>query len=445
MYDSVYSDWFYMMPEELMIAKNLSEVMNLFAPNEPLQGRALTEFYVARPKGQIEPMRIFLEDHAEPVKILFTGHRGSGKSTELNKLASLMGSKFLAVQFSVRRVLDPLNVTYTDLLLSMAVRLFREVTDQRILNRRRRALVGDGLLDDVYRWFTQEIILEKIVEPKADAGLSANVNLLFVKLEGKVSTEAVTRRTIRERIEHRVSELVAKMDRVVAEVQRNSGRRVLIIVEDIDKLDLEAAKTLFLRHAVSLNAPQAHIIYTFPVALRNDNDWTHIKNSFSNRFVLPNIRLRNFEGAPNAGGIAVMRDMVLNRMDASLILSDALDLAVAMSGGLPFTLMELIQNAALSARIQKKSVIDLESVEEAVTEIRSDFQGMLEPAHYLTLRQYRQTRWLENEEAVREVLHNLSLLEYANDRRWCDVHPIVVPLLDQEEASRQELKRLATP
>ena len=56
-----------------MIATNLTEVMNVFVHNEPLQGRGLAEFYVARPKGQIEPMRIFLEDQHEPVKILFTG------------------------------------------------------------------------------------------------------------------------------------------------------------------------------------------------------------------------------------------------------------------------------------------------------------------------------------------------------------------------------------
>lgn len=419
-----------------MIATNLTQAMNVFVHNEPLQGRDLVDFYVARPRGQIEPMRIFLEDQREPVKILFTGHRGSGKSTELNKLISALGARFFTVQFSVRRVLDPLDVTYTDLLLSMAIRLFRQVTDQRLLSRRRRALLGDALLDDVYRWFTQEIVLEKIIEPQVDAGLSANVNLLFVKLEGKVSTEAVTRRTIRERLEHRLSELITKMDQVVAEVQRRTDHRVLIVVEDVDKLDLEAAKDLFLRHATSLKAPQAHIIYTFPVALRYDNDWTQINNSFSNRFILPNIRLRNFDGSPNADGAAVMQRLVLSRMDASLILPDALDLAVNMSGGLPFTLVRLIQNAALFARTQGKPVIDRASLEDAVTEVRSDFQAMLEPGHYVTLRQYRQTRWLENEESVREVLHNLSLLEYANDQRWCDVHPIVDPLLDQEQASR---------
>ena len=167
------------------------------------------------------------------------------------------------------------------------------------------------------------------------------------------------------------------MDQVVAEVQRRTDHRVLIVVEDVDKLDLEAAKDLFLRHATSLKAPQAHIIYTFPVALRYDNDWTQINNSFSNRFILPNIRLRNFDGSPNADGAAVMQRLVLSRMDASLILPDALDLAVNMSGGLPFTLVRLIQNAALFARTQGKPVIDRASLEDAVTEVRSDFQAML--------------------------------------------------------------------
>ncbi len=232
------------------------------------------------------------------------------------------------MQFSVRRVLDPLNVTSTDLLLSMAIRLFREVTDQSLISRRRRALIGDALLDDVYRWFTQEIILEKIIEPQVEIGRSANVNLLFAKLEGKVATEAATRRTIRERLEYRVSELVGKMDQVIAEAQKETDRRVLIVVGDIDKLDLEAARSLFVLHATSLNAPQAYIVYTFPVALRNDSNWNHIKGSCSNRLILPNIRLRDFNGRPDDEGSEVMRRLVLNRMEPSLILSDALDLAV---------------------------------------------------------------------------------------------------------------------
>jgi hypothetical protein len=134
----------------------------------------------------------------------------------------------------------------------------------------------------------------------------------------------------------------------------------------------------------------------------------------------------------------MLRRIAINRMDASLILSDALNLAVAMSGGLPLTLVQLIQSAANLALSRGQKVIDESSVQAAITEIHNDYQALLEPRHYQTLRRYHQSKWLVNEDEVREVLHNLSLLEYANDERWCDVHPIVLPLLEREEASRRQ-------
>jgi hypothetical protein len=69
-----------------------------------------------------------------------------------------------------------------DLLLALAIKLFQQATDARLLSRRTRGLVGDDLLDDVYRWFTREVIQEKIFEPKAEAGAAVNLNLLAVKL-----------------------------------------------------------------------------------------------------------------------------------------------------------------------------------------------------------------------------------------------------------------------
>jgi thymidylate kinase len=419
-----------------MIATNLGQVLNVFNPQQPLEGAALEQYYVTRPNSELEPMRIYLERQREPVKVLFTGHRGSGKSTELNKLATLLRNSFFVVHFSITRALNLSDLTYTDLLLAIAMRLFSQATTGEAIGRRKRKVIGDVLLDDVYRWFTQEIVIEKTFEPKADASLVANVNLLLLKLEGKVSAEAVTRRQVRERVEHRLSDLLDKMNQVIAEITKNTGRRVLIIVEDIDKLDLARARDLFLNTAYALTAPKAHIIYSFPVALRYDNDFSQIRTSFAHRFILPNVRVYHRDGTPDAVGQAMLQQVVLSRMDAALIEPPALDLAVTMSGGLLVTLVQLVQNAALRALSAGQATIDLVHIQGAVTEIRHDYQALLEPRHYITLRDYHQRKWLENEDAVREVLHNLSLLEYANDERWCDVHPIVLPLLASEEASR---------
>ena len=74
-------------------------------------------------------------------------------------------------------------------------------------------------------------------------------------------------------VERRLSELLDRMNEVLDDITRNARRRILIIVEDIDKLDLATARELFQDHAISLTTPRAHIIYTFPIALRNMNDF----------------------------------------------------------------------------------------------------------------------------------------------------------------------------
>lgn len=412
-----------------MIAQNLADTLNVFDPG-PLEGSQLDAYYVERPMSQLNEMRVYLEDIRNPIKVLFTGHRGSGKSTELNKLAALLRGRFFIVRVKAIEVINAADLTYVDILLAMALRLFQQATDARALSRRRRELIGDALLEDVYRWFSQEIVAEKISQPIPDTELTASVNLAMVKLEGRISREAPTRRVVRERVEHRLSELLDRMNDVLDEIARNARQRVLIMVEDIDKLDLATARDLFQDHAISLTTPRAHIIYSFPIALRNMNDFPQIRSNFAQRFILPNIRVHHRDGTDDEVGKDLLRELVWRRMDRSLIDAAALDMAVEMSGGLPRTLVLLVRSAAASARSQGLESIGLPNMEKAVTELRDDYQAVLTPEHYETLRRYRKQA-LMNEDAVREVLHNLSLLEYANDERWCDVHPIVEQLLQR--------------
>ncbi len=412
-----------------MIAQNLADTLNVFDPG-PLEGSELDTYYVERPMSQLNEMRVYLEDIRNPIKVLFTGHRGSGKSTELNKLAALLPTRFFIVRFSAVEVINAADLTYVDVILAMALRLFRQATDAKILSSRRRELIGNTLLEDVFRWFSQEIVAEQVSQPVPETELSASVNLAMVKLEGRISREAPTRRVVRERVERRLSELLDRMNEVLDDITRNARRRILIIVEDIDKLDLATARELFQDHAISLTTPRAHIIYTFPIALRNMNDFPQIRNNFAQRFVLPNIRIHHRDGSVDGDGRGLLRKLVRQRMDPSLIEPEALDLAVEMSGGLPRTLVLLIRGAAASARSQGLDRITKPNMARAISELRDDYQAVLTPEHYTTLHRYRRQP-LMNEDAVREVLHNLSLLEYANDERWCDVHPIAEQLLQR--------------
>ena len=39
-------------------------------------------------------------------------------------------------------------------------------------------------------------------------------------------------------------------------------------------------------------------------------------------------------------------------------------------------------------------------------------------------------RRLTNEQEIQQLLYKGALIEYSNDRQWCDVHPLLWSLLD---------------
>ena len=68
-------------------------------------------------------------------------------------------------------------------------------------------------------------------------------------------------------------------------------------------------------------------------------------------------------------------------------------------------------------------------VQQVAAEVRNDYQRQLLPEHYEALREARKTKLITPDETTRQLLENLSLLEYRNTVAWCDVHPIVHDLL----------------
>ncbi len=59
-------------------------ILKTFIPNQSLHGEALERYYVQRPHAPLGPMNAYLRATMDQrVKVLFGGHRGSGKSTEL--------------------------------------------------------------------------------------------------------------------------------------------------------------------------------------------------------------------------------------------------------------------------------------------------------------------------------------------------------------------------
>ena len=98
-----------------MEAKNLSEVYDLFDPQEPLKGEKLKTFYVDRKTKMKEEVLWKIKSSSKPLKIIFPAIRGNGNTTELNKLAEEAQKELFVIFFNTKDRLDMVHVTYVDL------------------------------------------------------------------------------------------------------------------------------------------------------------------------------------------------------------------------------------------------------------------------------------------------------------------------------------------
>jgi energy-coupling factor transporter ATP-binding protein EcfA2 len=409
-----------------MLAQTLESAIAILNPESALSDRAEIEsYFVARPNSPLKKLELLIKGTNEPEKFLFTGHRGNGKSTELAKLQLLLQESkepfFFIVRYSVKQVLSLYDLTYVDVLLSLGLQLFEEVTRQNMA-------VNQAVLVNILN-FTKDISKEIQVSGTFGAEVGGELNVYAAKLSNKYKLEHQTRLAMRETVSKRIDDLLHNIDLLIREVERVTKRRTLVIIEDLDKADLGVAKKLFYDYANSLLSPRVSVIYTFPIALRHDNDFIQVTSSFPNMEILPNFKPNKRNGDPDEKGRECLKNILTRRVDASLIEPDALEELVTASGGIPRELIVSARQSCLEGATSDKTVIDVPTARAALMRRRRDFESLLDTSQRQLLAKIHATKSIENDEAHRKLLHNLSALEYRNDTVWYDVHAVVQPFL----------------
>lgn len=417
-----------------MKAATIKHVMQYFDPIASLKGAELEAWFMDRKPDLRKQIKFLLELEAEPQKILLIGHRGSGKSTELNKLAEELTANFHVINIDVKIITGRTDLQYEDLMLALSTQVTQYCIDNGLLNAPMLDQVRKGL-EVVRDWWMRVVAGAKFDRPALEADLGVQFSALLADIQIGVRQSAFTREAFIDQISRLMPDLIKHLNWVIEQAQRG-GKRLLIVVEGTDKLDLASAHSIFRDHAATIIAPEASMIYTFPVALRHTYDYENIKSNFAPSFFLPNLSVYDAYGQPNLGHKQKSLQLVLARMDEHLIAQDALELVISAYGGIPNRLVYLMRSAALYAltRDERAPNIVADDVSAAIKDLRSEMRAPLtrEDIRVLSLR--HRDRRLTNDLEEQRLLYQGSLIDYSNGETWCDVHPVLLPLLEQVES-----------
>lgn len=411
--------------------------------SKPLKDDDFNKFYVdtSEARGEdsaINLVKYFYANKNNPKKILFMGHGGSGKSTELERVRKKLEPDFFVTTFSVRDEIDIMDLKYTDLVFIILDKLLESLKTLKIE-------IDPNILDNLYNYWNDKKLIEKFRYDKMDAGVTAGAKLNFLTLmmldvKGVLNTGKETKEIVRSHIEPKISQLMKGINDLIDIIYqrlKDQDRVPILIIEDLDKLEIPVAEDLFLNHKNILTELKLHIIYTFPIFLNYSYNFKSIRGAFNSHEFLSMIKIHNKEGGEHIKGIDKIKEIISMRADSKKLFEDkALELLIKQSGGVLRDLFEMIQGAALNSMSKDLDKINYQSAESAYFKLRSGYERTIYRKYVETLKRIHLSKSpldsdlssIEPDECLMELLNSLTVIEY-NGERWCDLHPAVEDIL----------------
>ncbi|MCP5102289.1 MAG: hypothetical protein GY950_02870 [bacterium] len=432
-----------------MKAATLADVIRNFNHQKPLNPKDEEEWkslYIDTGRRKIDKIKSdFLNAHAG-YKALFGGHKGNGKSTELNKFINdpAILKRFDIISLDVNETLNSYDLEIVEFLLAICFEVLSYAAG--------KAVEPSGLLKKQFQkmedYFRGKLKIEDIrsdakggeigIEAEAGGGLS----LPFLKLKSvfaaKMRSETESRHIIRREYRPRLNELVQLVKDLMADVKgKVKGKEPLLVIDGMDRASVQSTEKLFTEDGESLAlVDNVTMLLTVPISLIHSVKSAVVVNTVGKMHVLENIRLQNIDkkrDKTTANNWELMKQAVLRRMEPELISSDALEMAIHYSGGVLRTLLDLIASAAVEADVLEETVIGKRDMEEAVKEARINKARPLGRSHWEILLDVDNHKKFigEMDETRLELLDSLFTLEYINGDEWYSVNPLLESRLDE--------------
>lgn len=441
---------------------NLCDPRESLAPDDERNVDVDAVSLEARGRNWVEALANRIELSNGPMCELFTGLPGSGKSTELQRLAARLaaedGAHLLPVLIDAEEVLDVRStIDVSDILMAILVK-----TEERVLEAEEKNpedALKETRLTRFWNWLTTTEVDLKSVEANAaaEAGVpgvaKASVGAKVVAdLKARPSLRKKVRLTLADHVTTFIKQVREAIEELEARAQKAGYEGLVVLFDSLEKVRgtsgnwkevLSSAEKVFSNHAADLHLP-VHALYTLPTAL--------ILRMTTPVTFLPMLKLVDRAGK-RAAGFAVAREIVqkrvpdtaLNEFFGAANREARVEQLITWSGGYPREIVRLLQTFVGEPGLDQDLFQRLLSLagDEYCRTVPENAYAWLARVHVEKSLAFPE----EQREMVDQMLENNVVLRYQNDDPWCDIHPAVrrMPRIAEEVERLRNEKAAAKP
>lgn len=364
------------------------------------------------------------------LKIIFSGHRGSGKTTELKRFQNYINfhNRYFSVLVELEKEFDGSTFKPEYFYIAIISKLAAKIQEEKLNFK------SSDLDDIAKKWTSNNETIDEIqniaeIEVSSEANIGMDFfGMLGVKnrLRSLFSGQTKSAEIIRQDIRKDPLGLVNRFNKVLIDLRKTLdnkqiGKDVLFIVDGFEKLGLssDSYEDIFFRNAHIIKSIESIMIITTPI-----NVWYDVTKSINNNFpkdyILPMVDLSN-SNANNA-----FKQIITKRIDFNLFFEneEALDLIVEYSGGSPRQALEIV-NSAISTNLGKP--IKKEDVEVELYELGRKRYEKLTSKH---IQKLNSKKFDDSDEITIDLLFGLDILKYNGKKK---INPLLSYYLEHKE------------
>ncbi|MGK3969610.1 hypothetical protein WMF38_33540 [Sorangium sp. So ce118] len=383
--------------------------------------------------GPLERLRQKLLSGTRDNKLFLSGHVGSGKSTELSRLAvdPRIQERFSVLMLRFEEQ-EWATLDSSQVLFRLAGALFESHKDRLSKQKRWKEIAED---------LNERIFQPMGIQAKEGAG-SVEFDLVVVKLKQELKLSEKARRQFRAFGETQQSLLqdflAALVDDIENALSADEGpNELLVVVDDLDKVrGAEAQREIFDTNLNALLAPPLRVVYTVPTSVPFGESRADIRHNVEHLFPI-----RVLGKAPGTfrpedafldDRMGFFHELVRHRVDPNLIEPDVVQLAAMYSGGVLRDFFRMLREGVQMATYNDQTVLDTIAMTYALNDARLKESVGLYGPDYEALAHAHRTNELRSAED-RRYLDLSRIIESHNGLAWFDAHPLLWKLLEEHQ------------